>query len=168
MGLRRYGVAMKESNFVIDQLLQVLESSKFSDYKDLIRNWLKKAFAFTMDCCLELKDMAKAERTALLFNREFKDTPHSFTSLAYIQRKRNEFREAIDTCSEGLHLFPSSQLIYTIRAKCQFSQGNFLLAKKDFLRAIDIYHWHNSDDLFEESLKPWLEKLERLRRIQKK
>jgi hypothetical protein len=102
--------AVRESDFVIDQLLIVLSSSTYSRFVNYLRKCLKKAFIIAMDCYVVLNEWFNAERTAVLFNREFKDNEHSYTSLAFIKKRRKCYRDAVEVCDEGLQRFAASRV----------------------------------------------------------
>ena len=89
-------------------------------------------------------------------------TPYSM--YAFALKKLKQYEKAIEICTEGLELFPTSTQLYSIRGECHYDAQNYKQATSDFHKTIELdRRAKNLVGGVEKGLKPWKNNEWRLR-----
>jgi len=83
-------------------------------------------------------------------------TPHC--AHAWCLRKLGRFDDAIRAATEGLRLFPKSEILFTLRGDCKYTLKKYKDAISDFDSAIFLSREAHNEIICMSSLKSWISK----------
>mmetsp|Transcript_27728 Transcript_27728/g.27960 ORF Transcript_27728/g.27960 Transcript_27728/m.27960 type:complete len:225 (-) Transcript_27728:204-878(-) len=121
----------------------------------MMPEWIRPKTAL-IEIYSELHDWTSCVAIAKRFVASHPELVTAHCTHAWALKELRRYEEAVDVCSAGIELFPSSAKLYKIRGECHYDNKCYKQATADFHKSVEL---HRRQTLqtggIENGLKPW-------------